>query len=103
MFPLDKGGWRVFRFSPGIQEDETWTQDKEGWTTCYFNCKPNLATAAKALGGQEDPEKGGYVFNTVAEAKKVATGSRAAAIDLPDPSLLDRQSLSESRIEMAGS
>ena len=72
MFPLDKGGWRVFRFSPGVQEDETWTQDKEGWTTCYFNCRPNLTTAAKALGGQEDPDQGGYVFNTVAEAKKVA-------------------------------
>ena len=72
-------------------EAETWTQDKEGWTTCYFNCKPNLATAAKAMGGQEDPDKGGFVFNTVAEAKEVAE-VLGQHIDLPDPSLLERQS-----------
>ncbi|MCE5268050.1 MAG: AAA family ATPase [Planctomycetaceae bacterium] len=72
MFPLSHGGWRVFRFSPGVNEDETWSQDKEGWTNCYFNCKPNLATAAKAMGGQEDPDKGGFMFNSVAEAKEVA-------------------------------
>ena len=89
MFPLDKGGWRVFRFSPGVQEDETWTQDKEGWTTCFFNCKPNLATAAKALGGQEDPDWGGYTFNTVAEAKEAAE-VLGQEIELPD-SLLGRE------------
>ena len=72
MFPLDKGGWRVYRFSPGVGEAETWTQDKEGWTNCYFNCKPNLQTAAKAMGAQEDPDHGGFIFETVAEAKKAA-------------------------------
>ena len=71
MFPLEKGGWRVYRFSPGVQEDETWTQDGEGWTNCYFNKKPNLATAAKAMGGIED-EKGGFVFKTLTDAKKAA-------------------------------
>ena len=79
MFPLEKGGWRVFRFSPGVQEDETWTQDKEGWTTCYFNCKPNLHNRRQGFGRTGRPGKGGYVFNTVAEAKKVAQRSRAAA------------------------
>lgn len=72
MFPLDKGDWRVYRFSPGVQEAETWSQDKEGWTNCYFNCKPNLATAAKAMGGIEDPDHGGFMFNKVAQAKKAA-------------------------------
>ncbi len=72
MFPLDKGGWKVYRFSPGIGEHETWNQDKEGWTTCFFNCRPNLATAAKAMGGQEDPERGGYVFDSLKEAEQAA-------------------------------
>jgi hypothetical protein len=72
MFPLEKGAWKVFRFSPGTSEDETWTQDKEGWTTCFFNCKPNLATAAKAVGGQEDPDKPGYIFDNLAQAEKAA-------------------------------
>jgi hypothetical protein len=61
----------VYRFSPGIQEDETWTQDGQGWTNCYFNRKPNLATAAKAMNGIED-EKGGFVFKTLNDAKKAA-------------------------------
>ena len=91
MFPLEKGGWKVFRFSPGTSEAETWSQDKEGWTTCFYNCKPNLATAAKAMGGQEDPEKGGFIFNTLAEAKEVAE-VLGQHIDMPDTSLLERQS-----------
>ena len=61
LFPLPNGGWRVFRFSPGVSEAETWTQDGQGWTTCYFNRRPDLATAAKTHGGIEDPDKGGYI------------------------------------------
>jgi hypothetical protein len=49
-------------------EAETWTQDKEGWTTCYFNRQPDLSVAAKAMGGKEDPELGGYVFDTAEKA-----------------------------------
>ena len=77
MFPLEKGGWRVFRFSPGVQEDETWTQDKEGWTTCFFNCRPNLTVAAKAMGGQEDPDHGGFMFRKVEDAQESGRGPRA--------------------------
>ncbi len=72
MFPLDKGGWRVYRFSPGVQEAETWNQDREGWTNCYFNSKPNLPTAAKSLGAQEDPDQGGFLFNKAADAIEAA-------------------------------
>ncbi len=71
-FPLDNGGCRVYRFSPGVNEAETWNQDKEGWTNCYFNCRPNLATAAKAVGGQEDPDHGGFMFQNVAQARQAA-------------------------------
>ncbi len=71
-FPLNDGGCRVYRFTPGVSEAETWNQDKEGWTNCYFNCKPNLAIAAKAVGGQEDPDRGGFLFSNVAKAIKAA-------------------------------
>ncbi len=71
-FPLNEGAIRVYRFSPGVNEAETWNQDKEGWTNCYFNTKPNLAMAAKAVGGQEDPDRSGFLFNTVADAMKAA-------------------------------
>ena len=71
LFPLPNGAWQVYRFSPGVREADTWTQDGEGWTTCYFNRRPDLATAARAQGGIEDPEKGGYVFGTTVPAREV--------------------------------
>ncbi|MBN1909777.1 MAG: AAA family ATPase [Pirellulales bacterium] len=82
MFPLDNGGWRVFRFSPGVSEAETWTQDKEGWTNCCFNCKPNLLTASRAMGAQEDPDQGGYVFDEASKAVEAAE-ALGQKIELP--------------------
>jgi len=70
LFPLPNGGWRVFRFSPGINEADTWTQSDDGWTTCYFNRYPDLASAAKQHGGIEDVD--GFVFTNAAEAGKAA-------------------------------
>ena len=62
LFPLDNGAWKVYRFSPGVSEAETWTQDGNGWTTCYFNRLPDLRQASIAEGGIEDPDGGGFVF-----------------------------------------
>ena len=72
LFPLLNGGWRVFRFSPGVAEANTWNQDGEGWTTCYFNRRPDLATIAKGHGGMEDPDKAGFTFKTPEDAVQVA-------------------------------
>jgi hypothetical protein len=83
LFPMDNGGWRVYRFSRGIAEAETWEQDGDGWTTCYFNRQPNLKVASRAMGGTEDPEKGGFVFDT---ANRALDAARALGqeIKLPD-------------------
>lgn len=70
-FPLDNGAWRIFRFGQGITEAGTWNQDGSGWTTCTYNTRPNLDTAAKALGGRK-LDKGGYEFDTVEQAAEVA-------------------------------
>jgi hypothetical protein len=72
LFPLPKGAWKVYRFSQGVSEAETWSQDGEGWTTCYFNRRPDLAAAAKSQGGIEDHQKGGYVFDSVEPALQAA-------------------------------
>lgn len=72
LFPLPNGGWRVYRFSPGVSEAESWTQDGEGWTTCLFNKAPDLPSLCKALGGIEDPEQNGYVFKSVVQVREVA-------------------------------
>ena len=63
-FPLDNGAWRIYRFSPGTAEAETWEQDGNGWTNCCFNKAPDLNVAARAAGGVEAPNNGGYVFAT---------------------------------------
>jgi hypothetical protein len=91
LFPIENGAWRVYRFTPGISEAETWHQDKEGWTNCFFNRPPDLQMAATAHGGKEDPEKGGFSFDEARDALK-AVEALGQKIDLPDH-MLGRQTL----------
>lgn len=89
LFPLPNGAWKVYRFSQGINEADTWEQDGEGWTTCYFNRAPDLKVAAKATGGIEDPEKSGFVFDTARSALEAARAV-GQEIDIPEK-LLGRE------------
>ena len=82
LFPLPNGAWRVYRFSPGVAEADTWTQDGQGWTTCYFNRYPDLETACTLFGGVER-EQGGYVFSS-ADAAIQAARSLGEELDLPE-------------------
>ena len=88
LFPLPNGAWRVYRFSPGIHEADTWTQDGQGWTTCYFNRYPDLAAACALFGGVER-EQGGYVFSS-ADAAIHAAKSLGEDLKLPDTSATAR-------------
>ncbi len=91
LFPLNNGGWRAYRFSPGVSEANTWSQDGQGWTTCYFNRRPDLAVAAKTRGGIEDPDKAGnYVFKTPDDAVQVAKALGRDDIAV-DPMFADRK------------
>ncbi len=73
LFPLPNGAWKVYRFSQGISEADTWEQDGHGWTTCYFNRTPDLSTAARALGGMKDPDKPTeFIFDSTAKALETA-------------------------------
>jgi hypothetical protein len=83
LFPLLHGGWKVYRFSPGINEAETWTQDGNGWTTCYYNRLPDFETACKAHGGVKDPDSGAFVFNTALRAISAAD-ALGQKIDIED-------------------
>jgi hypothetical protein len=82
LFPLRKGGWVVRRFSPGCTEHDSWTQDKQGWTRTYLNKDPDLQTAARASGGVELPNNGGYQFREAELAGKVA-GLLGSQINIP--------------------
>lgn len=94
-FPLENGGWKVYRFSQGINEAETWTQDKEGWTTCHFNRYPDWDIAAVAYGGAK-LKKGGYSFDTAADALKAAAAA-GEKIELPEKMLTREAQLQKSK------
>lgn len=71
LFPMRKGAWTVRRFSPGVQEHDSWEQDGAGWTRCYLNREPDLRIAARHFGGLEN-EKGGFVFREAEQAIKAS-------------------------------
>lgn len=70
-FPMRRGAWSIRRYTPGVQEHDSWDQDGTGWTRCYLNREPDLATVARAYGGLEDPA-GGFVFREAEMAVKAA-------------------------------
>ena len=84
VYPLRRGAWSVRRYTPGCAEDQTWTQDGVGWTYCYYNKEPDLATASRHLGAVEN-EKSGWVFQEAAIALKAARILGANIDDLPSP------------------
>jgi hypothetical protein len=87
-FPMPNGGWKVYRFSTGTTEAPTWTRDGKGWTWCYFNREPDLATAAKAFNGVETRK--GWSFSIPDMAAKTCS-ALGQTIDVP--ALHDREIL----------
>lgn len=72
LVPIRNSEWVVRRYSPGVAEESTWTQDGgAGWTTCYFNRDPDLRTASSAHDGLEN-EKGHFVFPDAEQGQKAA-------------------------------
>jgi hypothetical protein len=61
----------VRRYSPGVQEHPSWTQDGAGWTRCFFNHDPDLVTISRSFGGVEHPS-GGFIFREAAVAEQAA-------------------------------
>jgi len=82
LFPMDGGGWRVYRFSPGVVEAETWVQDGAGWTTCFFNRLPDVDTACRAYNGLRTEGKQHFTFPTGHDAIKAAE-ALGQKLDIP--------------------
>lgn len=80
-FPLRRGGWAIRRYSPGVQEHPSWTQDGKGWTRCFYNQDPDLGTVSRAAGGVERKD-GGFVFS---EASIVIEALRKLSVDVQIP------------------
>jgi len=90
LVPLRHGAWSVRRFTPGVQEHLSWTQDGQGWTRCYLNRKPDLLAAASTFGGIESPQ-GGFVFREAENAMKAAE-AMGLTINIGTP-MLGRQTI----------
>lgn len=82
LFPLRKGAWSCRRFSQGCNEHPSWKQDKAGWTTCFLNKEPDLATASRAMGGVDLGDGKGYQFRELEVAVKAAE-ALGAKIEIP--------------------
>jgi len=82
LFPLRKGAWSVRRYSRGVQESNTWTQDGAGFTRCYLNREPDFETSCRTYKGVEHPT-GGYVFTDVESAQQAAI-TMGAAFNVPN-------------------
>lgn len=78
-FPMPNGGWKTYRFGKGHREHDSWMQDGQGYTSCYFNCRPDLETAALSMGAAEIDH--GYQFESLRHAAKAAI---ALGADLSD-------------------
>jgi len=70
-FPIRRGAWTVRRYTPGVQEHSSWTQDGAGWTRAYLNRDPDLATVCRAYGGIEDTD-GSFEFMDAESAVRAA-------------------------------
>lgn len=70
-FPGRNGSWSVRRYTLGVEEAGSWEQDGAGYTKCFYNADPDLASVARANGGIEDPS-GGFCFAMAEDAQRAA-------------------------------
>lgn len=94
-FPSRKGAWAIRRHGLGCTEHPSWTQDGAGWTTCYYNREPDLATASKTCEGIEH-KSGGYVFRHAQQAVDAAQ-MLGVTVNLPAAVLSREAKLKESK------
>lgn len=92
---LPKGVFAIRRYSKGIQEANTWIQDKDGWTFSYLNKNPDFKIAARICEGLEHPT-GGYVFSKAEQAQKCAV-MLGINLNIPKWALNKKAKLKENR------
>lgn len=80
-FPYYNGSWLVRRYTVGVKEHTSWSQDGVGWTVCYFNREADFDTTCRAFSGIENP-KGGYIFK---EAETATQAARLLGVELNLP------------------
>ena len=81
-FPMESGAWKIVRFGRGVAEAKTWQHDKENWTWCFFNRRPDLAMAALACDALESTGRG-YEFINISDAQE-AISHLGTMLKLPD-------------------
>jgi hypothetical protein len=96
-FPIPDGGFKVYCFGKGHKEHDSWEQDGVGYTTCYFNVRPDLESASLSSGGVEITN--GYRFQSLRKAIRAAESLGAdlsdvkAWVDVRDERDIDLQTV----------
>lgn len=93
-FPLRKGAWAVRRFTPGVSEHPSWSQDGAGWTRTFLNREPDFKTLANSNGGKERGA-GGYTFADAKSALDTVI-SLGGEVTLPN-NLMNRKAIVKQR------
>ena len=93
-YPMDGGGWRVYRFSMGCAEHPSWTQDGRTYTSTFFN-KPADLKAASTVSGAAQTKKGNFSFRRLEDAiNTIKSLSNDPNLDIkPSPSMLERPAI----------
>lgn len=83
MYPIAKGAWAIRLYTQGRKEHRFWEQDGNGWTKCFFNRLPDLASVCRMYEATETPS-GGFQFKDGETAQKAAN-LLGANLDLRNP------------------
>jgi hypothetical protein len=80
-FPLRNGCWVIRRYGQRTAEAATWYTDSKGWTKCYYNRVPDLATVCRLFNAIET-DKEGYQFANVQDVQKAL---KLLGLEMPVP------------------
>lgn len=81
-FPMPNGAWVIRRHSLNTQEHAYWSKDQSGWTRCFYNKHPDLATVSKMYDGVKT-KNGSFVFNKLENATLAVT-ALGGLVDIED-------------------
>lgn len=63
-YPLPDGAWSVLRYGKGVKEADSWLQESDKHTRCYYNQLSDYYSVCRHYGGTEDPEEKTFHFES---------------------------------------
>ncbi len=83
-FPLRNGAWKVCRFGLGTAEASTWARGEGLYTTCIYNRRPDLKTAAAVTGGKATKANGNEYSMLRDAVEAIQMVDPSAIVEVPE-------------------